>query len=146
MAIGRKKAEISKAVETLYRALFDELKFAKQQQWRVTNYLLLVLAAIFGISKALPQPLIVCEKIIGSMLVLAAVAAGFYVLIDLQFYMGRIRVRLEAIEATFSLEDQKLLQVEAYPSPARRGLPFLVILLTALAIAGFLVGYGLWRL
>ena len=49
-----KKAEgMSQGVATKYRALFKELRFAKQQQWMATNYLLLVLAAIFGIGTAI---------------------------------------------------------------------------------------------
>ena len=36
-------AEMSKAVEVVYGVLFDEMKFAKRQQWTVTNYMLLLL-------------------------------------------------------------------------------------------------------
>ena len=52
---------MSQGVATIYRALFEELRFAKQQQWMTTNYLLLVLAAIFGIGKTI-DPLTECEK------------------------------------------------------------------------------------
>jgi hypothetical protein len=45
--------------------------------------LLLVLAAIFVIGKAV-DPLIVCEKVIATFLLLTALGFGYYVLIDLQ--------------------------------------------------------------
>jgi hypothetical protein len=62
---NKKDDGMSQGVATIYRALFEELRFAKQQQWMTTNYLLLVLAAIFGIGKAIDQ-LTVCEKVIGT--------------------------------------------------------------------------------
>jgi hypothetical protein len=79
---------MSQGVATLYRTLFEELRFAKQQQWMTTNYLLLVLAAIFGIGKAI-EPLTVCEKVIATFLLLTAVGFGYYVLIDLQTVIGQ---------------------------------------------------------
>jgi hypothetical protein len=92
---NKKDDGMSQGVATIYRALFEELRFAKQQQWMTTNYLLLVLAAIFGIGKAIDQ-LTVCEKVIGTFLLIMAVGFGYYVLIDLQRHMGRTRKRLKA--------------------------------------------------
>ena len=92
-------AGASQGVATIYRALFGELRFAKQQQWMAANYLLLVLAAIFGIGKAI-EPLTECEKVIATFLLFAAVGFGYYVLIDLQRYIGRIRKRLERAQST----------------------------------------------
>ena len=94
---------MSQGVATIYRALFEELRFAKQQQWMTTNYLLVVLAAIFGIGKAIEpaiEHLTVCEKVIATFLLLTAVGFGYYVLIDLQRYIGRIRKRLERAQST----------------------------------------------
>jgi hypothetical protein len=86
---------MSQSVATLYRALFEELKFAKQQQWTTTNYLLLVLAAIFGIGKVI-DPLTDCEKIIATLLLLTAVGFSYYVLIDLQLYIAGLRLGMRA--------------------------------------------------
>src|SRR6266576_5353079 len=52
---NKKDDGMSQGVATIYRALFEESRFAKQQQWMTTNYLLLVLAAIFGIGKAIDR-------------------------------------------------------------------------------------------
>jgi len=89
---NEKDGGMSQGVATLYRALFEELRFAKQQQWMTTNYLLVVLAAIFGIGKAIEpaiEHLTVCEKVIATFLLLTAVGFGYYVLIDLQTVIGQ---------------------------------------------------------
>lgn len=98
---------MSQGVATIYGGLLDELKFAKQQQWMTTNYLLLVLAAIFGIGKAV-GPLTVCEKSIATFLVVVALATDYYVLIDLQRYMGKTRTRLRMNAGFFSLKNTRL--------------------------------------
>ena len=145
---GNEKQGMSQAVATIYRALIDELKFAKEQQWKVTNYLLVSLAAIFGIGKALGT-LTVCEKILATAFVVAAVVFGVYVLYDLQRHLGKSRDRLEAIEKEeskcFTPEERKLLQLEQYQSTFRRGLSILVGLILVAVFGGLLVVYALWR-
>src|SRR5215472_1612209 len=74
---NKKDDGMSQGVATKYRALFEELRFAKQQQWMATNYLLLVLAAIFGIGKAI-DPLTDCEKGIATFFLLTTVGFGYY--------------------------------------------------------------------
>src|SRR5215471_1370184 len=129
---NKKDGGMSQGVATIYRALFEELRFAKQQQWMTTNYLLVVLAAIFGIGKAI-EHLTVCEKVIATFLLLTAVGFGYYVLIDLQLYMGRTRKRLDDIQAEegkfFSPEERKVLKFEPYKHPSLRNLPTLIILM-----------------
>jgi hypothetical protein len=145
---NKKDDGMSQGVATIYRALFEELRFAKQQQWMTTNYLLLVLAAIFGIGKAI-EPLIVCEKVIATFLLLTGVGVGYYVLIDLQRYMGRTRERLERIEEEeskfFSPEERQVLKLEKYEHPYLRGLLVLVVLMGTAAFGALLVGYAMWR-
>src|SRR5947209_6047473 len=46
-----RKTEMSKPAEILYRAFSDELRFAKKQQWTITNYVLLLMGAVFGVAK-----------------------------------------------------------------------------------------------
>jgi cell division protein FtsL len=119
---NKKDDGMSQGVATIYRALFEELRFAKQQQWMATNYLLLVLAAIFGIGKVI-EPLTECEKVIATFLLLTAVGVGCYVLIGLQMYMGNIRERLVRIEGKeskfFSPEEREVLQFEKYKHPLK---------------------------
>jgi hypothetical protein len=139
---------MSQAVATIYRTLIDELKFVKQQQWMITNYLLLVLAAIFGIAKAITT-LTAFEKFLATAIVVVAAGFCFYVLIDLQRYMDNCRKRLEAIEREdskcFTTEERKFLRLEPYQSTFRRGLPVFVGLMLVSAFGGLFVGYALWR-
>jgi len=141
---NKKDDGMSQGVATKYRALFEELRFAKQQQWMATNYLLLVLAAIFGIGKAI-DPLTDCEKGIATLLLVAAVIGGCWVLIDLQRSLRRTRKLLNSIEGSkfFSPEERQVLQLEKYEHPFGRGLPILVILMGAAAFGALLVGYAI---
>src|SRR5262245_65608687 len=88
---NEKDGGMSQGVATIYRALFEELRFAKQQQWMTTNYLLVVLAAILGIGKAIEpaiEHLTVCEKVIATFLLLTAMGFGYYVQLDIQLFIG----------------------------------------------------------
>src|SRR5262245_41103542 len=42
-------------VLAVFKQLFDELKSMKQQQWTITNYSLLILAAIYAVRQLLPE-------------------------------------------------------------------------------------------
>jgi hypothetical protein len=41
--------DMSPHVSTVFKELFDELKSMKQQQWTITNYGVLILAAIYTV-------------------------------------------------------------------------------------------------
>lgn len=138
-------AVMTKAVEAVYGVLFDEMKFAKRQQWTVTSYMLLLLGGVLGVGVAL-KSITLFEKHALSVLVFGVVAAGWYFLIDLQRYLKEIRERIQGIEASFDEVDQDLLQVREYKSPGRRGLPFTIMMIAAVTVAGVVVGYGVWRL
>jgi hypothetical protein len=59
--------EMSKPAEILYRALVDELRWAKQQQWQITYYSVALIGAGLGLAKATsPTP---GEKVMWSGLV-----------------------------------------------------------------------------
>jgi hypothetical protein len=54
--------------EILYKAMHDQHNFLKKQQWVITNYGLLIYAAIFGLQKQahIAGP---CEKLLLALLV-----------------------------------------------------------------------------
>ena len=137
--------EISKAVEAVYGVLFDELKFAKRQQWTVTNYMLLLLGALLGVGIAL-KSITSFERHVLWIIEVFVVGAGAYFLIDLQRYMKELRERIQSIESSFDEADRILLEVKEYKSPGLRGLPFTAMMLTAITVAAIVVGYALWRL
>jgi hypothetical protein len=46
----------------VHKAVFDVIQFCKKQQWTITNYVVLVYAAIFGIAKGLQGIITVVER------------------------------------------------------------------------------------
>ena len=46
---GSHDGRMSPHVSTVFKELFDELKSMKQQQWTITNYGVLILAAIYWV-------------------------------------------------------------------------------------------------
>jgi len=138
--------EISKAVEAAYRVFFEEMRFAKQQQWRVTNYLLVALGAIFGIGHALKDSnLVPWERWGLAVLAGGLVASGYLLHWHLHRYMKKLRLRVQRIEASFSPKDRQLLQVEEYKSPGLRSLPYTLMMISVISIAGLVVGYSALR-
>jgi hypothetical protein len=141
LAVG----EMSKAVEAVYGVLFDELKFAKRQQWTVTNYMLLLLGAILGVGVAL-KSITSFERHVLWIIEVFVVGAGAYFLIGLQRYMKELRERIQSIESSFDEADRILLEVKEYKSPGLGSLPFTAMMLPAITVAAIVVGYALWRL
>jgi hypothetical protein len=142
------KRDMSSAMATVYKELIDDLKFAKQQQWMTTNYLMLVLAAIFAISKSI-GPLTVIEKGCATFLVVGAVLIGYGVLINLQLNMRCTRKRLSNIERMdsgfFTAQERSIAHIKEYKWPFWRGLPILAVLMLAAFVGALLVGYSVWR-
>jgi len=85
-----------------YRAILDELKFMKQQQWLVAYYSILIIGALFAFShsdvgKSFNRSLAVCF----------AIFAGTYatVLLGLiQYDISRARIRADNILKSFARE------------------------------------------
>jgi hypothetical protein len=147
-----RKASTLKPAEILYRAFVDELRFAKQQQWTITNYVLLVMAAVFAVAK-LVSPLTTWEKSVGYAFVALAWILGLFVLFDLQWYMGSIRKRQTGMEQTFSPQDQSLAQPGGGTVKGGRRLGgqlssklHLGVMCLVVTLAGFLAGYAIWLL
>jgi hypothetical protein len=108
--------EMSKPAEILYRVLFDDLKFAKQQQWTITNYALVLMGAIFALANLGTGSPPIPEKIVLSLMVfpVVAVVVGL-LLLHLQLRLYNTRERLEKLEKTFSQEDQSIVTYEPGP-------------------------------
>jgi hypothetical protein len=104
------KTDMSKPAEILYRAFSDELRFAKQQQWTITNYSLLLMAAVFGVARL--SALATSEKIVLCVLVAPILCLGLFMLLDLEGYMYILRRRQRSMEEDFSREDRSLARGE----------------------------------
>jgi hypothetical protein len=156
------KTELSKPAEILYRAFFDELRFAKQQQWTITNYLVLTMAAVYGIAKIVSKSPTFSEKVLWCVFLAIIGSVGLFLLFDLQDYIRRTRTRQKDMEKTFSAEDQRLAQgkppTQGEPSAESAGAggfvnmfvsllckiePFLLVLCTAITAAAIVCGLAI---
>ena len=43
---------MSPQIANIHKSIYDALNFSKKQQWAITNYVVLVYGAIFGLSKS----------------------------------------------------------------------------------------------
>ncbi|SRR5581483_4047507 len=144
------KIESSRIAEAAYKASLDQLRFMKQQQWVITNYVVLVLASIFAIGRALSgnttQPLVNLERVLGTILSVVTFAYGFFLLIEIQRDIGKERTRHDKIVCTYVDEaDRKNLGLEPYPCPFLRGILFLIALIGVSLVAMGVAIYSLWR-
>jgi hypothetical protein len=151
------ETEMSKPGEILYRAFFDELRFAKQQQWAITNYTVLLMGGVFAVAKVISPA--TSGKVILCLIVFLIWGLNLFVLLDLQGYMQSVRRRQTAMEGTFSDEDQRLARGDQ-PSGTRRVFDsvyeftrshpllaefelFLVVLCLVVTVAMLIAGYAI---
>ena len=135
---------VSPQLANVQNSIYSAIENSKKQQWTITNYVILVYAAIFGLSQALKFLGITERWVFG---VLVAVVGGYAILllIQIQKDLERYREQLEAFHTqTISKEDR-----ERYLRPRKytllRGGWFLGALLGVVLIGAGLVIYSLWR-
>src|SRR5262249_10341706 len=90
-------ADMSPHVSTVFKELFDEIKSAKQQQWTITNYGALILAAIYWVK--LPEVPRSQSKLKFLAIMTAVVGSGL--LLRIQCNMGRSRRRSDKLQRTY---------------------------------------------
>jgi hypothetical protein len=157
------ETKMSKPGEILYRVFSDELRFAKQQQWMITNYSLLLMAAVFGVARLSPPATL--GKIVLCVFVFVIWGLGLFMLLDLQGYMYILRRRQRSMEEDFSREDRSLARGEesfrirgdeprsetwalrVYVAARSRGEttrnPTTVVLCLVVTVAMFITGYAI---
>jgi len=137
----------------VFNQLFDELKSMKQQQWTITNYSLLILAAIYAVRQLLPG--VPHSQTYLKILAGVIAVAGSILLLCIQSNMARSRWRLDDVYKNFftsnELEavgwtDKQIWKLHYRPRRRRklvywcRGLEFTVPLILVL-IAGAVLVY-----
>lgn len=98
-----KLIEMSEGVKILYKGAIDNLIFLKRQQWIITNYALVVYAAVVTIARGGG----VHEKWGLSIVAFAAWAYGTWCLIHTQNSMTKLRVSLYHIYQTYFTEEER---------------------------------------
>ncbi len=143
--IGKMSAtEMPPHVSIVFKELFDEVKSTKRQQWIMTNYCVLILAAIYAAQLPYASPLAVITAIVGSGL-----------LLKMQSHLARSRIRLDKVHKTYFDEDQlKAIgltnkeitavrdEKQHYFVQYLRGWEFLIILIGVLWVGAFIVVSG----
>src|SRR6516162_2376690 len=94
--------DMSPHVSTVFKELFEELKFAKQQQWTITNYGVLILAAIYAVRQQLPEVPHSQSKL--KFLAIATAVVGSVLLLRIQSHMARSRCRWTSFTRPISSE------------------------------------------
>ena len=123
----------------VYRALHEQIGFLKKQQWTITNYLLIIYAAAFGILKDLnPTPLAL--RYVGIGIVFLACLYGVAALIIVQCDLGDARKRISSADQNiFGTRERAHLGIQRDDDPYTRGLLFTLGLGLALVAGAVLV-------
>jgi hypothetical protein len=143
--IGKMSAtEMSPQISIVFKELFDEVKSTKRQQWIITNYCLLILAAVYALQLPYASPLAVITAIVGSGL-----------LLKMQSHLARSRIRLDKVHKTYfdeqelkaiGLTDKKIKALSDekrhYLAQYLHGWEFLFALIGVLWIGAFIVVSG----
>ena len=96
----RRKAE--EELRLLYQVTTQDLAFFKQQQWSVTNYVLLLFGAFFGVTQFDTLKVGLCERFILCLFATALAVVGILLVYKLEKSIIARRDRLENIRRTFT--------------------------------------------
>ena len=137
---------MSPQLANIHRSIYDAINLSKRQQWTITNYVVLVYGAIFGLSRYFSNPTII-EKCVLTLLALGAGGYAVWLLILIQMDLRTYRKQLESIhDYWLTNEERGKLKLTRYRSPTLRGGWFLGGLIGVLAIGFVLLAYSfLWH-
>jgi hypothetical protein len=142
---------LSPQLLNVQNSLYSVIENSKKQQWTITNYVILLYAAIFGLSRWLKSPELTTrltpnERWVFTDLILLAWVYATGLLVQIQWDLGKYRTQLEAFHTnTISKDDRERYQIKPYKCPLLRGSWFLAALLGVVLIGAVLVIYSLWR-
>jgi hypothetical protein len=94
---------MSEGVKILYKGAIDNIIFLKRQQWVITNYALVVYAAVITIAKNAT----INEKWALSILAVAAWLYGTWCMVHTQRSLTKLRGSIFHIYQTFFTEDER---------------------------------------
>ena len=132
---------MSPQLSNIHNSLYSAINLSKEQQWTITNYVILVYVAIFGLSKYWGNPT-PTERAGLSLLAFLAGAYAVLLLILIQRDLGVYREQLEKIYGHWLTKQERELFLMPYRNPAIRGVSRLIGVVT---IGFVLLIYSLWR-
>jgi len=122
----------------VYQVIIGDIAFWKSQQWKVTNYSILVYVAILGTAKIFDDAnvLVTVSTVVLLLLGFAVLLLSFYVLNELEQSLKKSRERLERIVQSFMpYTRQDILQ----HSVSTQGKPTLIRMFRFIVAVGFLI-------
>ena len=97
------QTEMPERVHTVFKELFGGLESMKQQQWKITNYAVLLLAASFALKGKANSCALVA-------IVWATAFIGSSLLLRIQWNLGRYRQRIDGVHKAY-FTDQELIDI-----------------------------------
>jgi hypothetical protein len=140
-------AKLSKQGLILYKEMKDHHNFLKRQQWVITNYGLVIYAAIVGLQKYREVVVGSDYKMVLTLVILGVAVAGIYQLSTVQKDIVISRKRIDTTESKiFDKRETDLLGVEPTPPDEirTRENPFLFPLYGAFVVGAGLAISGVW--
>jgi hypothetical protein len=119
-------SEVSPQGLILYKAMHDHHNFLKKQQWVITNYGLVIYAAIVGLQKQISLAAHGWKSLLSLVIAIIAVV-GIYQLRIVQRHIVESRDRIETTESKiFDESEQDRLQIKRTENSEARERPFLI--------------------
>ena len=126
----------------LYQVTAQDLAFFKGQQWNLTNYTSLALAAIVGIAQLPGSALTSCERLVLSVVASVVVLIAGLVLWRLNSSINMRRQRLERLFSQLSERFRGARGEKAIVSAAEMSTPLTALLIVGLSIVWWLVYFN----
>jgi hypothetical protein len=106
-------------LQLLYTVSVSDLAFFKNQQWQISNYVLLIYAALVGITQLLRMNPLCSSALFLSLLATAVFVVAVWILWQLKLSIEGRRDRLKKIRVVFSKCFQKTWEIDKLPNDAR---------------------------
>jgi len=142
---------LSQQLSNVQNSIYSAIQFSKKQQWAITNYVILVYAAVFALSRWMKSPDVTPpfssnERWGFSIVIGSACVYAMGLLVQIQWDLRGYRKQLEKFHTKrISKADQETYELKPYVFPFLRGGWFLAALLGVVLIGAVLVIYTLWR-
>jgi hypothetical protein len=140
MVEGRQDSEeLSEQAIVVHKLMYEQVDFLKKQQWTITNYIALIYAAIFAVTKELGStpPSLKCILLAAALI---ACGYGLLALWIVQVDLTDERKRLDkANREIFGDKEYSELGLEAHSKPYWRGMFFTWALMLVLVVGAVIV-------
>ena len=126
---------------TYHKILIDDIQYAKNQQWRLAYYTILLLAAVFGLSKVL-----ITNSVIVNILFLIAIllgVVGTYFLLKFQKDIKRYRQNIGKVRENFPEDLYHIAKFEKAEGKPTYYASFLILMIGVIWAGVFIVGWSL---